>query len=331
MAQQVLSHLNASLLEERISREAQDHTLDTVQIDGLVILKIIKHCQDHLPDCVTGQLLGLDVDTTLEVTNCFPFPARIDDQEEENDEAGAEYQRDMMRCLREVNVDNNTVGWYTATYLGSFLSEAMIETQYNYQATIKKCVVLVFDPLKTSQGLLSLEAYRLTQPFMELYKSQATKTFTKESFEEAGLTFNDIFEQIPIKIHNSYLINALLYDMKDTDATSATFERLNLSSNPFLEKNLEFINECLDDLSTEQTKYQLYLRNVQRQMHAYMQKKKAEGEDEEDIAQQFKSIPQPNRLESLLITNQINNYCEQINTFVGPAFAKMFLYGNMQK
>lgn len=127
-----------------------------------------------------GQCVGLDVGTTLEVTNSFPFPGRYDEQEEETDEVGAEYQRDMMRCLREVNVDNNAVGWYTSTYLGTFLSEGMIETQYNYQSTIKKCVVIVFDPLKTSQGLLSFEAYRLTQPFMELYKQQTTKTFTKE-------------------------------------------------------------------------------------------------------------------------------------------------------
>ncbi len=26
-------------------------------------------------------------------------------------DGGADYQLDMMRCLREVNVDNNTVGW----------------------------------------------------------------------------------------------------------------------------------------------------------------------------------------------------------------------------
>lgn len=39
-----------------------------------VILKIIKHCQEFSPALVTGQLLGLDVGSILEVTNCFPFP-----------------------------------------------------------------------------------------------------------------------------------------------------------------------------------------------------------------------------------------------------------------
>jgi hypothetical protein len=45
-----------------------------VQIDGLVALKIIKHCKECMPALVTGQLLGLDIGSILEVTNCFPFP-----------------------------------------------------------------------------------------------------------------------------------------------------------------------------------------------------------------------------------------------------------------
>jgi hypothetical protein len=72
-----------------------------------VVLKMIKHCRENLPDLVTGQLLGLDVDRSLEVTNCFPFPSSADN--EDGDEAGTQYQIEMMRCLREVNVDSNTV------------------------------------------------------------------------------------------------------------------------------------------------------------------------------------------------------------------------------
>lgn len=34
------------------------------------------------------------------------------EEEEEVDADGANYQLEMMRCLREINVDNNTVGWY---------------------------------------------------------------------------------------------------------------------------------------------------------------------------------------------------------------------------
>ena len=57
--------------------KAEDDVATTaVQIDGLVALKIVQHCKDNMPALVTGQLLGLDVGSTLEVTHCFPFPVR---------------------------------------------------------------------------------------------------------------------------------------------------------------------------------------------------------------------------------------------------------------
>lgn len=94
-----------------------------------VVLKIVKHCQQALPTFVTGQLLGLDIGRSLEVTNCFAFPS----SERESDDDSAEYQMEMMRCLRDVNVDNNTVGWYQSTYFSSFIDETCVETQFNYQ------------------------------------------------------------------------------------------------------------------------------------------------------------------------------------------------------
>jgi hypothetical protein len=37
--------------------------------------------------------------------------ATVGAEDGDDEAAGASYQLDMMRCLREVNVDNNTVGW----------------------------------------------------------------------------------------------------------------------------------------------------------------------------------------------------------------------------
>lgn len=55
----------------------QDKALQTVQLEGHVVLKILKHCRECAPALVTGQLLGLDVGQTLEVTDSFPFPVMI--------------------------------------------------------------------------------------------------------------------------------------------------------------------------------------------------------------------------------------------------------------
>lgn len=79
-----------------------------------------------------------------------------------------------MRCLRAVNVDNNTVGWYQSTYLGSFINDALIETQFNYQENIPQSVCIIYDPLRTAQGQLSLRAVRLTERFLKMYRTKDT-------------------------------------------------------------------------------------------------------------------------------------------------------------
>ena len=61
-------------------------------------MKIVKHCTDHSPSLVTGQLLGLDIGATLEVTDCFPFPSAPVGPAADEDvdpDAGADYQLEI--------------------------------------------------------------------------------------------------------------------------------------------------------------------------------------------------------------------------------------------
>eukprot|EP00951_Prasinocladus_malaysianus_P038905 scaffold430820_cov45-Prasinocladus_malaysianus.AAC.1 len=55
-------------------QNAAETPLRQVQVDGHAILKMVDHCKSSMPNLVTGQLLGLDIGQTLEVTDCFPFP-----------------------------------------------------------------------------------------------------------------------------------------------------------------------------------------------------------------------------------------------------------------
>ncbi|KAF7659551.1 hypothetical protein LDENG_00296780 [Lucifuga dentata] len=58
-----------------------DSPVKQIQIEGLVVLKIIKHYQEEGQgsEVVQGVLLGLVVDDRLEITNCFPFPQHTED------------------------------------------------------------------------------------------------------------------------------------------------------------------------------------------------------------------------------------------------------------
>ncbi len=59
----------------------------------------------------------------------------------------------------QVNVDNNVVGWYKSTRArGGFCDLETVQTQYEYQSKLgANAVVLVYDPLLSSAGTLSLK------------------------------------------------------------------------------------------------------------------------------------------------------------------------------
>ena len=68
----------ASSRTESAAAPRGPHKIAQVQLDGLVLLKIIKHCKENFPEYVAGALLGLDVGDTLQVTHrwvpvCVPF------------------------------------------------------------------------------------------------------------------------------------------------------------------------------------------------------------------------------------------------------------------
>lgn len=70
--------------------------VDRVHIDGMVVLKIIKHAHASLPQFAAGSLLGLDEANTLDVTSTFPFP-------QSKDAADTEYQMEMLDVMRKVS------------------------------------------------------------------------------------------------------------------------------------------------------------------------------------------------------------------------------------
>jgi translation initiation factor 3 subunit H len=276
-----------------------EERIKSVRVEGLALLKIVKHCHESLPQMVTGSLLGLETgDGVLEITHSFSFPPGDDDDN---------FQMEMMRMLREVNVDNNCVGWYQSMYLGSYSTNSLMESQFQYQTDLSaNAVVLLYDPMQTSHGNLVLKCLRLTEACVEL----------KKSGKNQYLSSKEIFEEVPIEYANPGLVRALLADVQPNLDTS--LDRLDLSTNPYLEKHLEFLCSWVDDLAAEQHKFQYYTRNTR-------------GRQRKEQHEPWNSGEAPKRLESLLMANQIDTYCEQVNKFAGGGFGKLFLAGGLHK
>jgi translation initiation factor 3 subunit H len=303
--------------------------IQVVQLDGLVLLKIIKHCKENMPEVVTGQLLGLDVEDRLEVTNCFPFPSSDD-----NDDTTYQYQIEMMKCLRTVNVDNNTVGWYQTSFMGSFIT-TIIESQFAHQKEIPQSVVVVYDPFKTTKGRLALNAYRLTDGFMELYGKE---DFSHLSFSKLEIDSSKIMEEVPIKIHNSHLVHGFLYELREHGSMSCDHDRLHLNNNPFLEKSLGMVSDLIDEYAAEQMKFQYWQRQSSKQKQqkqAAVQKWQAENDKrekagqeplpEEDWSKMYKVQTPPSRMDSVMVAGQIQHHSDQIIAATGQAFNKLYL------
>lgn len=300
--------------------------LRVVELDALVVIRIMKHCRQHIPHAVTGLLLGLDVEDSMQVTGCFPTPAKkqvVDDfhnrqvevhQDTEGDE---KYQLEMLRALREVNVDSNTVGWYQSAYLGNFLSDTFVETQFLYQESINRSVVVVFDPLQSAAARVPFKAYQLTSEFMRRHKE------SKDANMPFGTAFADLsskemFNEIPIVVRSSPLVESFVVDwvQGNPEALTTKFDGLDLEQQVFLEKNVQFLLECLDDLAQEQVKLQQYERQA------------AKGYPMRRNDRYNRGPVQPRQLDTLLIARQIQTYCKQINTHATDSFGKLFLVAN---
>ena len=112
-----------------------------VQIDGQVVLKIIKHFEQAggLSSAAPAQgvLLGLMEGDTLEITNCFQFPT--DEEADVND-----YQKEMIKKLRKINVDQLPVGFYQSSVYGFFITRELVEDMHVYQSSVEESVCLIY-------------------------------------------------------------------------------------------------------------------------------------------------------------------------------------------
>jgi len=304
--------------------DEEDSTITQVQIDAVVVIKIIKHSRDRFPDEAHGQLLGLDLGSVLDISNCFPFQPEDDKDQKEVD--NLQYRFDMLVCLQELNIETNPVGFYTSVPVANLLEEFS-----QLQDSLKKSVVLYYDPVKTSQGNFTLRAFRLSSKFFRVLKNE---TFTKECLAKYDLSSSDIFEEIPLVVSNSSLVNAYLFELQESGNLNSNFKELELGTSPYLEKNFEALIENFDLLAKQQSEFEYYKRFVSRQQTAI---EKLRRENTARISHGLEPLPdivlrpEPSRLDYLLISNQIENNCKQIERFAGNNLSKFFLQSSVWK
>ncbi|KAK7903398.1 hypothetical protein LTR67_001417 [Exophiala xenobiotica] len=357
--------------------EKETPPLKAVQLESLVVMKVIKHCATRFPTVATGSLVGMDNNGTLEATNSFPFPV-VDlppeaqyEQQHFNSAAAAiraksntQYQTEMIKMLREVNVDANNVGWYTSANLGNFVTTNFIENQFHYQKELnEKTVALVHDVSRSSQGILSIRAFRLSPQFMTAYKENK---FTTENLLKSGLKYTEILEELPVHVHNSHLVTTFLQQIPKmiasgimrpptsvaeiennpafkNDTLAPNFQNLSISIDPYLSQTADNLLDSVETHHVESNNFSYYQRAMAREQAKIQQwqaKRKAENAaralskqpplPEDEYLRLFKLPTEPSRLESMLNSRQVEQYARQVDGFVAGTTGKMFaVRGNL--
>lgn len=313
-------------------------TIEYVQMDGLAVMKIVKHCHEECAgnlEVAQGALLGLVVENRLEITNCFAFPKTYDESVDEE-----EYQLDMMRRLRRVNVDHYHVGWYQSSDVGSFLSLPLLESQYHYQTSIEESVVLIYDTQKTGRGFLTLKAYRLTPQAINMYREGE---FTPEALRSLKVGYENLLMEVPVYIKNSPLTNILLAELGDLIPPQQGLNFLDLGTATVLEGQLRSLMEHVDELNQEAIKFNRYQQQVVRQAQdksRWLQKRAQENAaraakdepplPEDDVNKLFRPISVPPRLSPMIMAGQVDAYSQHISQFCSQSLAKLYIMQSLQ-
>lgn len=301
-------------------------------------MKMVKHCHEESlsnMDVAQGALLGLVVDKRLEITNCFPFPKSSDETMDEE-----EYQLEMMRRLRRVNVDHFHVGWYQSADVGNFLSHPLLESQYHYQTSIEESVVVIYDTQKSARGFLTLKAYRLTPQAIAMYKDG---DFTPDALRQLKMGYEHLFAEVPIVIKNSALTNIMMSELAEMIPEEEGSHFLDLGTASVLENQLRCLMDRVDELNQEASKFNKFQQQVIRQeqeKHRMLAKNVQENQtriskdekpvSDEEINKLFKPLPVPSRINPMIVSGQINTYSQHISQFCSQSLAKLYMTQSLQ-
>ncbi|KAG8810666.1 hypothetical protein FRC17_002840 [Serendipita sp. 399] len=325
----------------------------SVQIDAMVVSKIIKHGREG--SFGSGTLLGLDFDGTMEVSNCFPLPAFAEEEDKAaKSTAQANYQKRMIAYLREVQGDENIVGFYQTTSVP--LRQSLVELQaFDHERLRQGGIVIVHDPLQAARGIASFKAYRLTPNFMAAHKQ---KKFNTQSLIEHRITFSSIFEELPIRIHTSALASSFLQMCAEPNAPTTLqtysaksamtiptpyaplppdFSHLDLGMPSTMARSLEQVIEGLDNYRTEENNVAYLSRQIAREKakaDAFISSRKEENArrvaqglpplPEDDVSRLFKIPPEPSRLESMLLLGQVDGSAKYLEEATSTGLVRIF-------
>jgi len=297
----------------------------TVVIEGQVILQIMKHAQSHETKSRSGILRGLKKPASkiLEVTYSIATP---DDSTSKADDQL--FARRMLDCLESTNIDRMDVGWYRTCVNSNFYDEETIIRCAQWRDATEDAVMLVYDSRATQHGRLSLRAYQLTKEFFDLFTSSKVG---HTAFQEADVGYGDILREIPVKIHNSYIVHAFLYDIQNLPEISCDYDRLTHWRNSQLSHNLTAMEHSIEDYYNLQNEYRKWTSKVNAvRRERDRRRAKCDSGTQIDLLERNLPLPdEPSRVRSILSCAQMNEVANSMFGSIKQMHAKTLIQSSI--
>jgi len=273
------------------------------------------------------------------------------DEDERTTKSSMQYMAEMLRLLHQVNADVSPVGLYQGSFLGPFLNTAIVDGLNTLSLLMEregqrgrgKAVMLVHDYAQLAQGNLVTKAYRLSPSFIDAYRKGK---FSAQHLIEHRLTFSNVLIEIPVHVRNTALMDAMLSTfMTENVPESRIAPRtskellthpidmhvapdnmdLNLALEPVLVSTLESTLDAAEAYASESGNVGYQARQIAREKaraDAFLTRRKAENATREsaglaplpldEVNKLFKIPAEPNRLESLLLLNQLDSAAQRL-------------------
>ncbi|ODV63934.1 eukaryotic translation initiation factor [Ascoidea rubescens DSM 1968] len=341
-------------------KEFSTPTTNVVQIESSVALKIIKHATDYYPTLVSGPLLGVDKDETLTVSHSFPYSIYNESIEGSSFKlkTNQRFQNELLELSKNTGVAAQFIGWYQCSVSSNFFNNHIIDSLLSLQRSNPNAILIIHDSSKiNTNSVLSLRAFRLSEAFLNVYKAanNSTNKFSTALLLENNLTHENIFEELPVSIHNSHLVSLMLHQLlsenesslntqdynqiyKNNDIVSNSFDSLSLNNSKYSTGIIDKLFDSVDSYHYDLNNYNYYQRQLSRELQKIQQwkaKSKIEnanrvknGQKEIDLENDWKSIyklpNEPQRFTNLLVSASITGFCKDLEVNTTSELIKSF-------
>ncbi|VEU21500.1 DEKNAAC102204 [Brettanomyces naardenensis] len=311
--------------------QENDHNSSlTVQINASVALKLAKIGEDHYPGTSSGPIYGFDEkeSSVINISHIMSFPGQHTSGDDvfNTRSSNVKFQNDFLSKLRESKIGAKLLGWYVTCTNGKHIRQTVIESVLHLQENNRKenadntpVLILVYDPSKALDSLLSLKVLKLSDAFLNTWNSEAR--FVARNLIDNRLSYKNIFEEVPAEIKNSHLTNLKVQEL---DLSNTYGDDLELNSNYLKStvQNVEQLTEAIDNFNHNLGNFNYFQRSLSREVTKVNQWKlrtKQENIDklkadpsatvtEPDWKTQFKLPQVPSKYENLVASGLVNSY-----------------------